>query len=71
MLTRNGVKMTRNLYVRNSNKYSNSQVTIDKKKLIHYIKKRQSSQHLTNAHCSCGLASRSKNLDSSVPDILA
>lgn len=42
-----------------------------KKKLIHYIKKRQSSQHLTNAHCSCGLASRSKNLDSSVPDILA
>lgn len=42
-----------------------------KKKLIHYIKKRQSSQQLTNAHCSCGLASRSKNLDSSVPDILA
>lgn len=32
MLTGNGVKMTRNLYVLNSNKYSNSQITIDKKK---------------------------------------
>lgn len=72
MLTGNGVKMTRNLYVLNSNKYSNSQITIDKKKkIIHYVKKRQSSQQLTNAHCSCGLASRNKNLDSSVPDILA
>lgn len=57
MLTGNGVKMTRNLYVLNSNKYSNSQITIDKK-IILYIKKRQSSQQLTTAHCSCGLASR-------------
>lgn len=39
MLTGNGVKMTRNLYVLNSNKYSNSQITIDKKKSSTTLKK--------------------------------